>query len=271
MRRKAFLVIIVLAGILYYSDSTGAVPVIQARSAVLMEKDSGKVLYKKNDEQRRPPASTTKILTAILAIECGKLDEVIEISENAAVTGEATIHLKRGDRLTLYNLLHGALLRSGNDACVAIAEAVAPSEEEFVGLMNLKALTLGACSTTFQNPNGLPGKDHLTTAYDLALIARYAMNNQTFAGIVKKKEYLLRWEGSTRTLHLKNTNRLLWSYPYATGVKTGTTDKAGQCLVASASRMGREVIAVLLHSPSRFLEAQRLLEYGLNEKGVSYE
>lgn len=240
-----------------------ATPQIGASSAVLMDAPSGKIIFSKNAEALRPPASTTKILTCILAIECADLEQVVVVSKKAASTGEASLNLQSGDRLIMKNLIHGALLKSGNDACVAIAEAIAPSEEEFIGLMNLKALALGAYQTTFVNTNGLPQNGHLTTAYDLAVITRYALNNKTFSEIVNKKEYLLLWEGSPRKMYLKNTNKLLWEYPYATGVKTGTTDKAGKCLVASAKHQGKEIIAVLLNSPNRFGEAKRLLEYGL--------
>lgn len=243
-----------------------ATPAVQASSAILINASSGDVLYAKNEETLRPPASTTKIMTAILAIESGRLDQVVTVSNRAAAVGESSIGLEPGDRLTLRDLLHGALLKSGNDACVAIAEAIAPSEEEFVGLMNLKAKTLGAYNTTFYNTNGLPHSRHLTTASDLSLITCYAMQNKVFAEIVGKKSYTLHWVDSSRHLLVKNTNKLLWSYPPATGVKTGTTDRAGKCLVASAGEGKDQVIAVLLKSPNRFGEAQKLLEYGLNRK-----
>lgn len=241
---------------------------VMAKSAVLLDAQNGEILYCKAPDEKRPPASTTKILTAILAIECGNLNQVVSVSENAANTGEASLHLRPGEKLTLYNLLHGALMKSANDACVAIAEAIAPSEEEFIGLLNMKAKALGAFNTEFFNTNGLPCKGHLTTAYDLAIITRHAMNNPVFADIVKKKTYLLEWEDSSRKTYIKNTNKLLWTYLYTTGVKTGTTDSAGKCLVASAKYGNRQLITVLLNSPDRFSEARRMLEYGFKEKGV---
>jgi D-alanyl-D-alanine carboxypeptidase (penicillin-binding protein 5/6) len=241
-----------------------AAPSIQASAAVLIDAKTGIILYSKNHDTLRPPASTTKILTTILAIECGNLDEVVVISENAAATGEASLHLRLGEHITLKNLVYGALLKSGNDACVAIAEAIAPSEEEFIGMMNLKAQTLGAYNTRFFNTNGLPQSGHTTTAYDLALMTRYALENELFSNIVNTKEYTMKWEDSSRSMYLKNINKLLWIYANATGVKTGTTDKAGKCLVASARKEQKEIIAVLLNSPDRFGEARRLLEYGFN-------
>ena len=242
-----------------------AVPALSAQSAILMDAASGQVLYEHKARELRPPASTTKILTVIMAIEKGNLDQEVEISCNAANTGEATIGLNKGDRITVRNLIHGALLRSGNDACVALSEYIAPSEEEFVGLMNLKALTLGAYDTKFYNTNGLPHSKHLTTAYDLAVITRYALTNEFFCEVVAKKDYVLEWAAPSRRRYIANTNKLLWNYPYATGVKTGTTDSAGRCLVASAVRQGKKMVAVVLNSSRRFDDATRLLEYGFNQ------
>ena len=240
-------------------------PDVSAQSAVIIDADTGEVLFEKKARELKPPASTTKIITAILAIEKGNLDQVVKISSNAANTGEASVGLKCGDELTMYNLLHGALLKSGNDACVAIAENIAPSEEEFVGLMNLKARAIGAYDTTFYNTNGLPHKKHLTTAYDLAIITRYALNNPVFREIVGKKEYTLQWVSPLRQRYIVNTNKLLWTYPTANGVKTGTTESAGRCLVASAHERGRTAIAVVLNSPQRFADARKLLEYGFSQ------
>jgi len=232
-----------------------------------METGTGKVLYEKNAREKKPPASTTKIMTALLAIECGNPAAPVTISKKAASTGEATLGLAENDVLTLNALVHGALIKSGNDACVAIAEAVAPTEEEFVGLMNLKAKLLGAGSTTFFNTNGLPHREHLTTAYDLAVIARYALGNNQFREIVRMKSYELRWLKPARRVTINNTNKLLWLYPQATGIKTGTTVKAGKCLVASAVHLNTELIAVILHSGDRYGDARKLFEYGFQRKG----
>ncbi len=237
---------------------------ISARSAVLIDSETGKVIYAKNADEILPPASTTKILTALLGAESDRLEQVFRISKNAASVGEASIHLHEGDEMSLLNILHGALIKSGNDAAVAIAEAVAPSEEEFVGMMNLKAKTIGAYDTQFCNTNGLPNDYHLTTAYDLALIARCALKNDTIADIVKKRYYRLAWETPKRLQQIKNTNILLWTYPYTTGIKTGTTFKAGKCLVSSAKKQEIEMIAVVLNAYDRYNDARSLLEYGYN-------
>lgn len=237
-------------------------PKISAEAAILIDADTGEILFSKNHLEPRPPASLTKIMTAILAIELGKLDDVVSISTRAAQTGEASINLVAGEKITLENLLYGALLKSGNDACVAIAEHIAPSVEDFVKLMNFKAQILGCYNTNFVNTNGLPAKNHYTTAYDLSLISRYALQNSIFAQMVSTPTYTLHWEEGGRKRTINNTNRLLNSYQGATGVKTGTTIEAGQCLIASATRENRDLIAVILKSRNRFSDARLLLDYG---------
>ncbi|HHX95916.1 MAG TPA: D-alanyl-D-alanine carboxypeptidase [Clostridia bacterium] len=250
------------------AEKVEATPQISAAAAIVMDAQTGEVLYQKNAFQQKAPASTTKILTAILAIESGFLDEIVTVSENAAAIGEASLHLKPGDQLLLRELVWGALLKSGNDACVAIAEFLTPSEIEFVGLMNLKAQLLGAFQTTFYNSNGLPHPYHLTTAYDLAIITRYALQNSTFRDMVATRSYRIKWLNSEKTLFVKNTNRLLWSYPEITGVKTGTTIQAGKCLVASALYGQLHLIAVVLDSRNRYEDAYRLLKYGIKIKEI---
>jgi len=238
-------------------------PSLSADAAVLMDVETGDVLFDKQAYKRRPPASTTKIMTSILGLELGRPDELVVISPKAAAVGEATLGLDQGEKLTLYELITGALVKSGNDACVAIAEQIAGSEEAFVRLMNEKAVTLGAHNTHFANTNGLPNKAHYSCAYDLALMARYGLQRlPAFSSIVSQKETVIRFLEPDMRMNLRNTNRLLWSYPYADGVKTGTTDAAGKCLVASATRDGRKLVAVVLSAPNRFQDAQRLLEWG---------
>ncbi|MDN5325738.1 MAG: hypothetical protein PWP41_434 [Moorella sp. (in: firmicutes)] len=235
-------------------------PQITAPAAVLMEASTGQVLFERRAREERPPASTTKIMTAILALELGRLDTPIKVSENAATTPGASIYLQKGEVLTLGDLVKGALLESGNDATVAIAEGLAGSEAGFAFLMNRKAWLLGARMTHFNNPNGLPDPGHYTSAYDLALIARYALGNPVFRRLVATVEDQI--PGPDGVRHLYNTNRLLESYPGADGVKTGTTAAAGQCLVASATREGRQLIAVVLGSADRYGDTRSLLDYG---------
>jgi len=240
-------------------------PSVSAASAVLMDVKTGDILYGKKADTRRPPASTTKIMTAILGLELGRPDEVVTVSEKAAAVGEATLHLDPGEKIILYELITGALVKSGNDACVAIAEHIAGSEAEFVKLMNKKALALGAQNTNFVNTNGLPLKDHYTTAKDLALMARHGLQLPQFAGITRQKTTSIHFLEPDVFMDLKNTNKLLTNYPYANGVKTGTTTAAGKCLVASATKEGRQLLVVVLNAPDRFGDAQKLLEWGFEK------
>jgi len=240
-------------------------PSVSAASAVLMDVETGDIIYGKKADTRRPPASTTKIMTAILGLELGRPDEVVTVSPKAAAVGEATLHLDPGEKIILYELITGALVKSGNDACVAIAEHIAGSEEQFVKLMNKKALALGAQNTNFVNTNGLPLKEHYTTAKDLALMARHGLQLPQFAGITRQKTASIHFLEPDVFMDLKNTNKLLTNYPYANGVKTGTTTAAGKCLVASATKEGRQLLVVVLNAPDRFGDAQKLLEWGFEK------
>jgi len=238
-------------------------PRITANASVLLETKSGMVIYTKNSELRRAPASTTKMMTAIVALEKGRLNQEIKVSRLAAGTPGSSIYLRSGERLTLKQLLTGMMLQSGNDGSIAVAEGVAGSMDDFVKLMNLKAKEIGALKTNFRNPHGLRAPSHYTTALDLALIARYGLSNPHFARLVKQRQAVLEWiEGRAGKVEIKNTNRLLWYLEGADGVKTGTTNEAGKCLVASATRYGKQFIAVVLNSPDRWGDCARLLEYG---------
>jgi len=230
-----------------------------------MDVTTGDVLFGKQADTRRPPASTTKIMTAILGLELGRPDEVVTVSQKAAAVGESTLHLDPGEKINLYELITGALVRSGNDACVAIAEHISGSEEQFVKLMNKKALALGAQNTNFVNTNGLPRKEHYSTAKDLALMARHGLQIPQFASITRQKETEIHFIEPDVFMDVRNTNKLLWNYPYANGVKTGTTTAAGKCLVASATKDGRQLLAVVLNAPDRFGDAQKLLEWGFEK------
>ncbi|HEY8393118.1 MAG TPA: D-alanyl-D-alanine carboxypeptidase family protein [Capillibacterium sp.] len=249
---------------LIYLPDDGSKPRINAQAAILVEAVSGMILYAKNEHERRPPASTTKIMTAIVTLEKGDPAEVVTVSPKAARTGGSSLWLKAGDRITLRELLEGVMLRSGNDGSVALAEHIAGSEQAFAELMNRKAREIGALNTNFRNPHGLTAPNHYTTAYDLALITRYGFGNPEFTRIVGAREEAIEWYQGVKTRQVRNTNRLLWSLAGADGVKTGTTNKAGYCLVASATRDGRRFIAVVLNSPDRWGEAACLLEYGFD-------
>ncbi|AZR74796.1 D-alanyl-D-alanine carboxypeptidase [Anoxybacter fermentans] len=247
-----------------YPEVTEASLYVTADAAIVIDAETGKVLYGKNIHKRRPPASTTKIMTTILAIELGQLEDRVKASPRAASTGGSSIWLEAGEVLTLEELLYGVMLSSGNDASVAVAEHIAGSVEEFAVLMNQKAKEVGALNTTFQNPHGLPDNQHLTTAYDLAMIMRYAMQNEIFRKLTATKYKTISWPVHRWDRGLRNHNKLLWMYPDCDGGKTGYTRAAGRCLVSTAKRNGRRVIAVVLHADQLWQDSIKLLDYGLD-------
>jgi len=240
---------------------------INARAAILMDAETGQVYFAKDAAKRRSPASLTKLMTAILAVENGNLNDVVVVSGRAAsVSVGSTIGLRKGDRITLGNLLKAALITSANDATVAIAEHVGGNHDNFVHQMNRKAALLGAKDTRFINTNGYFNPKHYSTAYDLGLITRYALQIPQINELVSTREAVVRWIEPEREKEVKNTNRLLFSEDVEgiDGVKTGSTARAGNCLIASATRGDRRLIAVVLHAGNRYREAAKLLEYGFS-------
>ncbi|MDK2877798.1 MAG: hypothetical protein PWR06_514 [Thermoanaerobacteraceae bacterium] len=245
----------------------GSPPSITGETGVLIDVKTGKVLYDKNAHDRMEPASTTKIMTAILALEKGKLTDIVVTGKEPPRVDGTRIYLEEGEKLTLEQMLYAMLLNSANDAAVAIAEHIGGDVPSFVKMMNEKAREIGAKDTTFVNPNGLPVEGHLTTAYDLALMARYALLNlPEFRKIVSTKTSNIPWQGKEWDRRLINLNKLLWNYDGADGVKTGYTHSAGQTLVASATKDGWQLIAVVLKSQGRNIwrDAESLLDYGFN-------
>lgn len=230
-----------------------------AKAACVLELSTGRVLFEHDMHRRLPMASTTKVMTALLAIERGDLSDSVTCSKNAYGVPGTSIYLAEGETLTLEEMLLGLMLSSGNDAAVAIAEHIGGTVQGFVQMMNERAKEIGAVNTHFANPHGLPDDTHVTTAYDLALIAREAMKNPVFRQIVSTQHASIPWEGRTYDRQLNNKNRLLSSYPGATGVKTGFTSRAGRCLVFGAQRNGLELIGVVLGCSDWFDEAERLM------------
>jgi len=244
---------------------TSAPPKITAISAILIDAKTGTILYEKDSRRRSAPASTTKVLTAIIAIESGHLDDEVTVSGRAAGTAGSSMHLNPGQRISLRELVTGLLLRSGNDAAVAIAEHLAGSVENFVSIMNHKAELLGALDSHFANPHGLTADLHFSTAFDLAWITKYALMNPIFAKIVNTRETNIDWldrRGKEHDQNLRNTNKLLWLLEEVDGVKTGTTNQAGPCLISSATRGNQQLIAVVLHDHSRWNDSMSLLNFG---------
>lgn len=242
------------------------IPKIDTLSAIAIETSSGRILYEKNGFSKRAMASTTKIMTIILAMENGTMDDVVTVSKRAAQIGGSSVDLKMNDKIRLSELLYGLMLNSGNDAGVAIAEHIGGSVEEFAIMMNKKAIEIGAYNTSFTSPHGLDNPEHYSTAYDMAIITAYALKNSRIAKIVNTVEYEMHFiDGKSK--HLRNTNPLLTLYEGTTGVKTGYTGMAGKCLVTSVKRNGMEVILVTLGSQSsqiRIKDSINILNYCFN-------
>ena len=235
-----------------------------ATSAILMDTDSGRIIYQKDIHNVRSVASISKIMTAIVAIESGKLDEIVIIGDEINSAYGSGIYIKVGEELTLRDLVYGLMLRSGNDAALAIAHFVGGSVDNFVNLMNNQAKQIGMTQTTFNNPSGLDQeKGNYSTAYDMALLTKYAMQNPEFKTIVGTKKYELK---TNLNYYLwNNKNKLLTTYKYATGGKTGFTTKAKRTLVTTASKNNVNLVAVTLNDGNDFEDHKNLFEEAFNE------
>ena len=249
------------------AQAAASAPTVNCGAAVLMEKETGTILYEQNSHDKLEPASVTKVMTLLLvmeALDSGRisLEQTVTMSAHAVSMGGSQIWLKEGEQMTVRDLLKAVAVVSANDGAVALAELVAGSEESFVSLMNQRAAELGMADTTFVNCTGLPAAGHLTSAYDIALMSRKLILNHPSI-----REYTTIWMDSLRdgAFQLTNTNKLIRFYDGATGLKTGSTDSALYCLSATAERSGMELIAVVLKSPTsqeRFDAARALLDYG---------
>jgi len=261
----------------HFSLSTSYADDINARAAVVMDASTGAILYAKNPDLRCPPASTTKLMTAIVAIERTDINDIVTISRNASRTPPHKAGFKEGDKVTVEELLNAALISSANDAAVALAEEVAGSESRFVELMNRKAAAIGAHDTRFINANGLPGAGQYTTATDLSKIMGYALRYSKLREIIGTRVSEIS-TGRGKAIFLRNTNKLLWSEDDLVGGKTGYTRKARHCFVCVAERRQDTVIVTVLGSPSRedlWKESASLITRGFyaienNEEPVIY-
>lgn len=233
----------------------GKAQAISAQSAIVMDADTGETLFSQNEDEVLPMASTTKIMTALVAIEDGNLDRTYTVKAEYAGVEGSTMYLKEGETLTIRDTLYGLMLESGNDAAVAIAGECG-GFGTFVEKMNAKAQALGLSSTHFDNPNGLTSDTHYTTAHELAIIAAEAMQNEEFRQIVSTENY------RAGTHALENHNRLLSLYEDAVGIKTGYTKASGRCLVSAATRNGRTLVAVTLNAPDDWNDHIEMLENG---------
>jgi len=239
-------------------------PAVDARGAILMDAASGRVLWERDADRRLPMASTTKIMTALVALKYGDIRQSIVVKSDTTRIEGSSIWLEAGEKLTLEELLYGLMLRSGNDAAMTIAQAVGGDVDTFIGWMNEAAVALGAKDTHFVNPHGLPAEDHYTTARDLAVITREALKDPTFREIVACERKVIPWKGHPYDRAMRNKNRLLRELDGCTGVKIGYTKQAGRCLSASAMRNGMELIAVVLDCYTYFDTCAALLEYGFD-------
>ena len=260
--------VVLLCTLLALGSSAQALEV-SAPSALLMEKETGTVLFAKDEHAKLEPASVTKVMTLLLtmeAIDAGQLhyDDVVTASAHACSMGGSQIWLKENEQMTVSDMLKAVCVVSANDCAVALAETVAGSEEAFVERMNQRAAELGMADTHFCNATGLPAEGHVTSAYDIALMSRELIRNHPDI-----RQYTTIWMDTLRdgTFQLANTNKLIRFYDGATGLKTGSTDSAKYCLSATAEREGMELIAVVLKSPTgqqRFEDAKALLNYGFS-------
>lgn len=235
---------------------------LNSRSCIVLDRLTKKVLFGKNEYSKVKMASTTKIMTATIILENCDLNQTVEVSKKAANTGGSRLNLKTGDKITIRDLLYGLLLRSGNDAAVALAETAAGDIQGFSNLMNQKAKELGLINTHFESPHGLDSDGHYTTAYELALLSDYALKNSTFLEIVGTKNYTISINGYPKTL--SNTNELLGNLDGVYGIKTGFTNGANRCLVTACKRNDMDIICVVLGADTKKLrttDSIKLIEY----------
>ncbi len=261
MKRKIYIFFIAAVILCSMCISASALNT-SAQSAVVIDGDGGIVVYEKDAHTRRGMASTTKIMTALVAIENYPLDKEIKIADEAVGIEGSSIYLAHGEVLTMKNLLYALLLQSANDAATAIAIEVAGSVDEFANLMNKKAQQIGLKDTHFTNPHGLYDENHYTTAYELALITKYALQNETFRQIVSTVKTVIPLNNGDGSRVLVNHNKLLRIYDDAIGVKTGFTKMTGRCLVSAAERDGTTIIAVTLNAPDDWNDHRAMLDLG---------
>lgn len=242
------------------SASLPLCPEISAQSAIVIEANSGRVLYEKQARMKAYPASITKIMTGLLALERINPESKIRIPAEAVGIEGSSIYLAPNEIISLRDLVYGLMLRSGNDAAVAIGKAVAGDTDNFVLLMNRRALLLGAADTNFMNPNGLFNKEHYTTCYDMALIAREAMKNEEFRKIAAAKNWTAD-RGTGKHNQFYNKNKVVFEYEGGNGIKIGYTSASGRTLVASSMRNGMELICVVMRAPDWFNDSYKLMDY----------
>lgn len=255
----------IIAIILMIKPTAASAIDIGAHHCCMIEADTQRIVYEKNAYTSHSMASTTKIMTAIVALEKGTQNDVVTVSLNASRQEGSSLYLKPNDKIKMTDLLYGLMLNSGNDAAVAVAEHISGSVEGFADEMNKKAAEIGAVNTCFKNPNGLDEDGHFSTAYDMALIGNYAMKNHDFAEIVGTQSANAQLVDSGTRLYFSNHNKLLTQYKYATGIKTGYTKATGRCLVSSADIDGMRFVICTLDAPDDWNDHKKLYEYARSE------
>lgn len=263
---KNFFTKVIFLSVWIFSATVFAEPLLYCDSAIVIESSTGRVIYEKNADKIFPPASMTKMLTCILAIENLSPVTEIKISKDVAAAEYSDLHLAEGDIIDAENLLTGMMLVSDNGGAIAVAEAVGGNVENFVEIMNKKLVEIGCTKTHFANPNGLPHPDHLSTARDISKLAAYCMRSDRFREIVGTLYATIHWiSPAGHKIEAMNTNELFNKYEGINGIKTGYTLSAGGCMTASARHGDVELIAVVMHSKdmdTRFIDAKELLDYG---------
>lgn len=258
MLKKVILISVILLFLLQN------VHAMSAESAIVIDADSGRILFEHNAYEKRGMASTTKIMTALIILENCRLDDIVTISQKAAYTEGSSMYLKPNEKITVEDLLYGLMLNSGNDAATALAEHACKNVDEFAKLMNKKAAELGMKDSSFANPHGLDDENHYSTAYDMALLTKYAMENEAFRNIVNTQEKIVKTNGQEQYKYLTNHNRLLRMYEWCKGVKTGFTKKCGRCLVSYSEKNGVKLIAITLNAPDDWNDHISLYETYFN-------
>jgi D-alanyl-D-alanine carboxypeptidase (penicillin-binding protein 5/6) len=238
---------------------------ISAASAILIEPVSGRIIYEFNAREARPMASTTKIMTAVVAMELGAPEDIVDVKSDCVKIEGSSLYLDEGEHLTLVDLLYGLLLRSGNDAATAIGRHVAGDVSQFVTLMNRKAWELGMFHSNFANPHGLDDDEHYSSAYDMALVGIELLKDPILRDICVTEEYISRELTTGRVRLFRNNNKLLVRDPRSIGIKIGWTDNAGRCLVAAAQVRDMELVAVVLDAPDLYTDVSKLFDYGFGK------
>ncbi|MEG2395502.1 MAG: D-alanyl-D-alanine carboxypeptidase family protein [Oscillospiraceae bacterium] len=264
-KRAGVTALIIIFTFLFAFSSNAEEPLdISAHSAILMVADTGEIIYEKNSNEKMPMASTTKIMSSIIALECGKSEQLLKISSDMVNIEGTSMGLMPDDVISVKTLVCGMLLESGNDAANAVAYAVAGSTENFVKLMNDKAKEIEMTSTHFVTPSGLDEKEHYSTARDMALLGAYAIKNPEFKHICSQKEMTVCFGNPPFKRKISNHNRLLSNCEGVFGIKTGFTKKSGRCLVSAAKRDGINLIAVTLNAPNDWNDHSKMFDYGFS-------